>query len=81
VESTGSKKSYDIGGVHGAEVFRDLPVGVRITMNNGMVGEAIGNPHDGAIMQIRILENPEDPSRVGEEEYVFYTEVREVTDP
>jgi hypothetical protein len=77
VEST---KKYDIGGVHGAETFRDLPLGVKLVMNNGMVGEAIGNPHDGAVMQVKILENPEDPSRVGEEEYIFYAEVKEVTD-
>jgi hypothetical protein len=73
-------KTYDIGGVHGAEVFRDLPLGVKILMQNGMVGKAIGNPHDGAVMQVRILENPEDPARVGEEEYIFYTEVKEVSD-
>jgi hypothetical protein len=76
-----NKTKYDIGGVHGAEVFRDLPLGVKIIMNNGMVGEAIGNPHDGAVMQVKILENPADPARVGEEEYIFYTEVKEVTDP
>lgn len=73
-------KKYDIGGVHGAEIFRDLSLGLKITMNNGMVGKIIGNPHDGAVMQIEITENPDDPSRVGEEEYVFYTEVKEVTD-
>ena len=75
-----SAKKYDIGGIHGAEVFRDLPLGVKMVMNNGMVGEAIGNPHDGAVMQVKILENPEDPSRVGEEEYIFYVEVKEVID-
>ena len=75
-----SAKKYDIGGVHGAETFRDLPLGVKMVMNNGMIGEAIGNPHDGAVMQVRILENPEDPSRVGEEEYIFYVEVKEVID-
>ena len=75
-----STQKYDIGGVHGAEVFRDLPLGLKITMNSGMVGEIVGNPHDGAVMMIQITENPEDPSRVGEEEYIFYTEVKEVTD-
>jgi len=76
-----STKKYEINGIHGAEVFRDLPLGVKIIMQNGMVGEAIGNPHNGAIMQVRITEFPDEPSRVGEEEYVFYTEVKEVTDP
>jgi hypothetical protein len=76
-----NKTKYDIGGVHGAEVFRDLPLGVIITMTSGMVCEAIGNPHDGAVMQVKILEYPDAPSRVGEEEYIFYTEVKEVSDP
>lgn len=76
-----STKKYDINGIHGAEVFRDLPLGVKIIMQNGMVGEAIGNPHNGAIMQVLITEFPDQPQRVGEEEYVFYTEVKEVTDP
>jgi hypothetical protein len=78
VEST---KKYDIGGIHGAEVFRDLPIGVKIIMNSGMVAKAIGNPHDGAVMQVLITEWPDQPQRVGEEEYIFYTEVKEVTDP
>jgi hypothetical protein len=76
-----STKKYEINGIHGAEVFRDLPLGVKIIMQNGMVGEAIGNPHNGAIMQVRITEYPDEPTRVGEEEYIFYTEVKEVTDP
>ena len=76
-----STKKYDINGIHGAEVFRDLPLGVKIIMQNGMVGEAIGNPHNGAIMQVRITEYPDEPQRVGEEEYIFYTEVKEVTGP
>ena len=76
-----STKKYDIGGVHGAEVFRDLPLGLKVTMDTGMVGEIIGNPHNGAILQIQITENPDDPSRVGEEEYVYFTEVRQISDP
>ena len=75
-----STKKYNIGGVHGAETFRDLPLGVKITMTSGMVGEIIGNPHDGAVMMIRITDYPDNPSRVGEEEYIFYTEVTEVSD-
>jgi len=73
-----SSKKYDLTGVHVAEVFRDLPEGLKIKLANGAVGEIIGNPHDGAILMLRILESPEDPSKVGEEEYVFYPDVREV---
>jgi hypothetical protein len=75
-----SSKKYDLSGVHGAEVFRDLPDGAKLRMTDGRVGEIIGNPHDGAIMMLKIIENPNDPTKVGEEEYVFYTEVREAFD-
>ena len=73
-----SAKKYDLTGVHGAEVFRDLPEGLKIRLTNGSVGEIIGNPHDGAILQIRIVESPADTARVGEEEFVFYPDVQEV---
>lgn len=74
-----TEKKYDLSGVHGAEVFRDLPDGAKLRMTNGAVGEIIGNPHDGAIMQLRFLEHP-DPAMVGEEEFIFYTEVKEAFD-
>ena len=73
-----SSKKYDLSGVHGAEVFRDLAEGLQIRLANGSIGEIIGNPHDGAILQIKIVEDANDPSRVGEEEYVFYPDVKEV---
>ena len=73
-----SSKKYDLSGVHGAEVFRDLAEGLQIRLANGSIAEIIGNPHDGAILQIKIVEDASDPSRVGEEEYVFYPDVKEV---
>ena len=73
-----SSQQYDLAGVHGAEVFRDLPEGLKLRLTNGAIGEIIGNPHDGAIIMLRIVEHPEDPSKVGEEEFVFYTDVKGV---
>jgi hypothetical protein len=81
MESTDSKKIYDLSGVHGAEVFRNLSLGLKVTMDDGMVGTIIGNAGDGAILEIRITENPADPSRVGQDEYVYFGEVQEVSDP
>lgn len=69
-------KKYEISGQHGAEVFRELPEGVKITLLNGASGEIIGNPHDGGFVLVKWLEHPQDPSKVGEEEYVFFNEVR-----
>ena len=73
-----SPQKYELSGVHGAQVFRDLPEGLRLRLTNGAIGEIIGNPHDGAIIMLRFIEHPEDPSKVGEEEFVFYTDVKEV---
>jgi hypothetical protein len=73
---TGSKK-YDLSGQHGAEVYRGLPEGTRITLLNGAVGEIVANPGDGGYILVKFLEHPDDPSKVGEEDYVFFNEVRE----
>ena len=73
-----SPKQYDLSGIHGAEVFRDLAEGLKIRLTNGAIGEIVGNPRNGAILLIKILEHPEDPSKVGDEEAVFYPDVREV---
>jgi hypothetical protein len=68
-------KEYDLEGIDGAQTFRDLPEGLKIKLTNGAVGEIVGNPRDGAYLLIRFLESPEDPSKVGEEEIVYMTEI------
>ena len=68
---------YDLSGVHGAEVFRTLPEGTRITLLNGAVGEITANARDGGFILVKFLEHPKDPSKIGEEDYVFFNEVRE----
>jgi hypothetical protein len=73
-----SSKKYDLHGVHGAEVFRDLPEGLKIKLSSGAIGEITGNPHDGGFLLIRYVESPDNPSQVGEEEAVFYQDVKEV---
>ena len=70
-------KKYNLSGQHGAEVYRTLPEGTRITLLNGAVGEIIANPHDGGYILVKFLTHPQDPSKVGEEDYVFFNEVRE----
>jgi hypothetical protein len=68
---------YDLGGQHGAEVFRTLPQGTRVTLVNGAAGEITENAGDGGFILVRFLEHPHDPSKVGQEDYVFFNEVRE----
>jgi len=69
-------KKYDISGQHGAETFRMLPEGVKITLINGSSGEILANPGDGGFVLVKWLAHTVDPSKVGEEEYVFFNEVR-----
>ena len=73
-----TSKKYDLTGVHGAEVFRDLPEGLKLKMATGEIVEIVANAHDGAILIVRVLENTANPSRVGGEETIFYTDVQEV---
>ena len=70
-------QKYDLSGQHGAEVFRTLPEGTKVKLVGGAAGEVTGNPHDGGFVLVKILEDPEDPSKVGQEDYVFFNEVRE----
>ena len=72
---------YDLGGVHGAEVFRDLPEGVEVHMVDGSVGEIVGNAGDGAWIMVRITTDENDPDRVGDEEAVFYADVQSAVRP
>jgi hypothetical protein len=70
-------RKYDLSGQHGAEAFRTLPEGTRITLLNGAVGEVTANAGDGGYVLVRFVSHPQDASKVGEEEYVFFNEVRE----
>lgn len=72
---------YDLTGVHGAEVFRDLPEGVHVRMVDGSAGEITGNAGDGAWIMVTIIEDENDPDRVGEEEAVFFADVESAVRP
>lgn len=71
-------ETYDLNGIAGAENFRDLALGLTVTMLDGIVGKITGNPHDGAWLVIEITECPSDPSRVGEEDVVYFQDVERV---
>jgi biphenyl 2,3-dioxygenase subunit beta len=60
-------------------ILRDLPVGARVKLRNGAIGEVTANPTDGAWVFLRYLESP-DPSQVGTESNAFATEVIGVVD-
>lgn len=71
-------KRYNLSGPDGPAVFRELPEGLKVKLANGALGEISGNPRDGAFLLVKILEDPEDPSKVGQEETVFFADVRGV---
>jgi hypothetical protein len=70
-------KKYDLSGQHGAEVFRALPPGTKVKLLNGAEGEITENPHDGGFILVKFLNHPQNPSKVGQEDYVFFNEVKE----
>jgi hypothetical protein len=52
-----------------------LPEGTTVHLKTGARAEVIGNPGDGAWLLVRIVEAADDPSAVGREEMVFFTDV------
>ncbi len=72
-------KKYVLSGPNGADMFRNLPEGTKIATIYGAAGEITANPRDGAYVLVRFTEH-KDPTLVGEEEYVFFNEVREATE-
>jgi hypothetical protein len=73
-----SSSDSDLKGNNAAIIYRDLPVGARVKRRDGAILEVTGNPGDGAWLLVRVVEDPNDPSRVGEEDMVFFTDVEAV---
>ena len=73
-----SSSDSDLKGNNAAIIYRDLPVGARVKRRDGAILEVTGNPRDGAWLLVRVVEDPNDPSRVGEEDMVFFTDVEAV---
>ena len=73
-----SSSSSNLEGSNAALIFRDLPVGARVKHRAGAILEVTGNPRDGAWLLVRVIEDPHDPSAVGQEDMVFFTDVASV---
>lgn len=70
-------EKYNLSGQSGVQVWRNLPEGTKLTLLNGAVGVITANPHDGGWVLVKFEEHPQDPSKVGQEEYVMFNEVKE----
>lgn len=68
-------KSEDAPAADGNLALQDIPEGTKVRLANGVTAEVTANPRDGGWLFIRFLEYPEDPTRVGEEDMVFCTDV------
>ena len=73
-----ASKAEDLMNVNDTVILRNLPVGTKVSLRGGAVGEVTANPEDGGWIYVKFLESPADPSKVGEEELVFCTEVLKV---
>jgi hypothetical protein len=73
-----TEDGYDLNGINGAENFRSLAVGLKIKLTDGTLCEIAANPGDGAYLVVNVVEDAQNPSRVGEEEVVYFTEVEGV---
>ena len=73
-----ARSGSDLEGSNAALIFRDLPVGARVKRRDGAILEVTGNPRDGAWLLVRVVEAPNDPASVGQEDMVFFTDVEAV---
>ena len=58
--------------------LRDVPVGANIRLRKGATAEVTANPMDGGWLFVRYVEFPDQPSRVGEDDMAFCTEVLQI---
>lgn len=70
--------TYDLTGVHGAEIYRTLPAGLSLKLKDGAIARIIENPGDGAYLLAAIVESPAQPERVGSEEMIYFLDVEGV---
>jgi len=71
-------RSQDLQGNNAAVIYRELPVGAKVRRKDGAILEVTGNPGDGAWLLVRVVEAAHDPSSVGQEDMVFFTDVEGV---
>lgn len=58
-------------------MIQNIPIGAKVKLNGGAIAEVTGNPEDGGWLIGRYLSCPDDPSKEGNEEPIFCTDVLE----
>ena len=78
VQEDRSEEVSNTGESGGTVALQDVPEGAKVRLRNGAIAEVTANPRDGGWIFIRFIEHPEDPSKVGEDDMAFCTDVLEV---
>src|SRR5215212_10042085 len=61
----------------GGPLLREVPAGMKLILNDRSLVEVVQNPGDGGWVRVRYIEAPAGSPAVGDEEWVFYTNVRD----
>ena len=64
----------------GAPQLRTAPLGTKLLLRDKSIVEIIGNPGDGGWVNVRYLESPSGSPAVGDEEWVFVVDVRDIVE-
>ena len=62
----------------GGPLLRVAELGTHLSLKDGSIVEIIGNPGDGGWVNVRYVESPSGSPAVGDEEWVFYTDVQDI---
>ena len=68
-------RAEELISVNDTVALQDLPEGAKVRLRSGAIAEVTANPRDGGWIFVRYLEFPEDPSKVGEDDMAFCTDV------
>jgi len=61
----------------GSPMLREVPDGTKLSLTDGSIVEVVANPGDGGWLNVRYLESPTGSPAVGDEEWVFYSDVKD----
>ena len=61
----------------GGPLLREVPEGTKLWLKDDSLVEITGNPGNGGWVLVRYLESPSGSPAVGEEEWLFYIDVRD----
>ena len=68
-------RSEDVSNTNDTVSLQDILEGSKVRLRSGAIAEVTANPRDGGWLFIRVLEHPDDPSKVGEDDMAFCTDV------